>query len=120
MNALQQTINQLQAKWNALSAIRRLAIMALGLIAAVGIGGYGYLSLPGEYKPLFANLPPEDIATITGKLQSQSIPYKLDAMGTGVMVPEERLAQARVSLASEGVGSRGGKGFELFDDSSLG
>ena len=120
MNALQQSITQLQSAWGNLSALRRLTIMAMAIVGIIGVAAFGYLSMPGEYKPLFSNLPPEEIGAITTKLQAQGITYKLDSLGTTVMVPEDRLAQARVSIAADGLASRGGKGFELFDDSSLG
>ncbi|MCX7701725.1 MAG: flagellar basal-body MS-ring/collar protein FliF, partial [Gemmataceae bacterium] len=71
-------------------------------------------------QPLASGVPVEESGAILAQLESASIPYRLENGGSVILVPEEQLAKARVELASKGVMSRGGKGYELFDEMSLG
>ncbi len=48
------------------------------------------------------------------------MPYRLDASGTRIEVPESRVAELRLELASAGLPRGGGVGFEIFDKSQLG
>ena len=70
---------------------------------------------------LYPSLTVEEIAAITPKLDAQNVPYKLDPTGTVILVPADRLAKVRVALAGpDGVPVKGGKGWEIFDESPLG
>src|SRR5947209_10001209 len=120
MNLLQRLPTQLVAAWRGLGPRRRAVAVACAVVTALAVGAFAYLSSAGDYRVLFANLAVEDVGAITAKLQAQGVPYRLDAGGTSVLVPEERLVPARVSLAADGVPAKGGKGFELFDDAPLG
>lgn len=119
MEPLTRFLANLRRDWGNLSAARRVALAAaaVGVLVAVAVGVY--LAPKTEYRTLFADLAPEDAGAITTRLTNLAIPYKLDAGGTAVSVPEDKLASARVALAAEGVPTKGGKGYELFDESSL-
>ena len=119
MNGFQAFLQQLAQVWRGMSTMRRIAlVVAVGTILAVA-GIVWYFSQT-EYRVLYSGLSIDDAGTVTGKLQAQNIPFKLGAGGTAVLVPADQVQQARVSLAGEGMAFRGGKGFEIFDDSSLG
>ncbi len=120
MDPLQQFLNRVRTIWTGLGATYRFLALALATIVAVTTLALSYLSFAADYVPLATGLAPEDTATITAQLDSASIPYRLDITGGSIQVAKEQLARARVELASHGVGARGGKGFELFDDVSLG
>jgi flagellar M-ring protein FliF len=120
MNSLQRWWSQLLAAWRGLSRPRRVAAIGLSVVGAVAIAAFAYLSANGDYRVLAGSLAPEEAGAITAKLQTQGVPFRLDAGGTSVLVPEERLAAVRVSLAADGIAAKGGKGFELFDDAPLG
>jgi flagellar M-ring protein FliF len=120
MDPLQQILNRIRTTWTGLGAAYRFLALALATILAVTTLALSYLSFAADYVPLATGLAPEETAAITAQLDSASIPYRLDTVGGAIQVAKEHLARARVELASHGVGSRGGKGFELFDDASLG
>src|SRR5581483_5451238 len=121
MNGLQRWLTQLRDAWTGLSRPRRVAAVALAVVAAVAVAAFAWLSAGSEYRVLFSNLPADEAGAITAKLQAQGVPYRLDGSGTSILVPEDRLAATRVALAADGVAVRGaGKGFELFDDAPLG
>jgi flagellar M-ring protein FliF len=119
METLRRFWQQLRQYWSGLSLTRRVLIITAtaGVVAALVL--VAYLSQTSTYRPLFTDLPPEEIAAIRARLSSANIPYRLIQGGTGIEVPEHRFAEARVTLAAEGLPRSGGKGYELFDETSL-
>lgn len=120
METFRRLLGQLRTFWAGLGLIRRIALIAVavGVFAALAVGIY--LSQGADYRPLYSeNLSPEEVSQISTRLTAVGIPNRLNSAGTMVLVPEDKLAQARVSLAAEGIPSRGGKGYELFDETSL-
>lgn len=70
-------------------------------------------------KPLFTNLDPRDASEIVERLESDSIPYKMDQSGRTISVAEQEVARLRLSLAGEGLPSKGIVGYEIFDKTGL-
>jgi flagellar M-ring protein FliF len=120
MNPLAQTGQQLRQLWNGMSPARRAGMVAVLALAMAVVMGVGYWASQPDYRILFTGLSADDAAAITAKLQGQGTSYRLEAGGTAILVPAEQVQQARVSLAADGLPAKGGKGFELFDQSSLG
>lgn len=120
MDALRRLLAQLQNYWAGLSRVRKIAVAGAGLGVVLALALVLYLSPGGDYVPLYAdNLSAEELSQITTRLTALTIPNKLNSAGTQVLVPEDRRAQAKVALAAEGLPNRGGKGYELFDETSL-
>jgi flagellar M-ring protein FliF len=120
MNSPSQLTQQLHQLWESMSPVRRVGMVAVLLAAMAVVLGVGYWASQPDYRVLYTGLSADDAAAITAKLQGQGTPYRLEASGTTVLVPAEHIQQARVSLAAEGLPQKGGKGFELFDQSPLG
>ena len=57
---------------------------------------------------------------MTQKIREAGIEYRLDETGATVLVPSDRLADARLALAGAGLPRTGRIGFELFDRTNLG
>jgi flagellar M-ring protein FliF len=120
MDVLRRLLAQLQTYWAGLSRVRKIAIGVTAVGVLIALGAVIYLSPGSEFRPLYADtLTAEELSQITTRLTAAGIPNKLNSAGTMVLVPEDKLAQAKVSLAAEGLPSRGGKGYELFDETSL-
>jgi flagellar M-ring protein FliF len=120
MDFAQRLWKQAVDLWKGMNATRRVMVgsaAVLALVAAIAVGIY---SARGDYRVLYAGLPAEEAGTVTAKLQSLGVSYRLANGGTTVMVPADQVQQARISLAADGLPSRGGKGLELFDESPLG
>src|SRR5688572_15039282 len=100
--------------WEGMSPRRRafmVAVLVLGVSVVLGIGYYA--SRP-DYQVLFSGLAPEDSASIMSKLQANSVPYRLEAAGTTILVPAEKMQQARIEMAADGLPAKGGgPGFEI-------
>lgn len=99
------SLNDLQR----LNASVRPLLLLVGLAAAVAAGvGIVLWSQGPTYNLLYANLSTEDTAAITQSLTSAGIPYRLEG-GTGaISVPIERLNDARLLLAGQGLPESGG------------
>src|ERR1043165_3410882 len=113
-------MNQLAQLWNRLTWPQRIWLSA----AAIGVlGALSYLNHWNQernFKPLFSGLPPEDAGTVTSKLHEKSVEYRLSGEGSEVLVPAEKVAEARLQLASAGLPKSGRIGFELFDKANFG
>jgi len=94
----------LSANIAALPATLRPLLLLVGIAAAVAAGVWIVLWSRGPtYSLLYANLSPQDEAQVAQALDSAQIPYKLDAATNGIEVPAERLDEARLKLAGQGL-----------------
>ncbi|MDY3555257.1 flagellar basal-body MS-ring/collar protein FliF [Gemmata sp. JC717] len=120
MDVFNRLLEQARAYWAGLSAGRRVGVALSFLGALLALGAVVYLSPGSRYTPLGAGpLPPEDVSAMRTRLSGDGIPFRLGSGGTVIEVPDERYAEAVVSLAGAGIPARGGKGFEVFDETSL-
>ncbi|MDI3280891.1 MAG: flagellar basal-body MS-ring/collar protein FliF, partial [Bacillota bacterium] len=111
---------QAEEFWKSLSPSRRTMLIA-GVAALVGtLVLIGSLSSRPHFVPLFTRLEPQDAGLIVAKLKEAGIPYKLEANGTAILVPEEHVYETRLSMASQGLPRGGVFGFELFNETQLG
>lgn len=84
-------------------------LLLVGIAAAVAAGvGVVLWSQSPTYNLLYGNLSPDDTASVTQALSGANIPYRLEG-GTGaVSVPVERVNDARLLLAGQGLPASGG------------
>jgi flagellar M-ring protein FliF len=84
-------------------------ILLVGLAAAVAAGvGAALWSQGPTYNLLYGNLAGDDAAQITQVLGGAEIAYKLENGGATIAVPAEKVADARLLLAGQGLPSTGG------------
>ncbi len=94
-----------------------------GVVAALVLGGFAamfFLINAPNYKTLYSDLDQKDASEIVQWLKKEGVPYKLAKGGTTIRVPEDRLYDTRLALASAGLPRTSGAGFELFDKTNLG
>ena len=106
--------------WKRFSPMGRVAFSGVASAFVVLIVWVGFWASATNYAVLFSGLQPEDAAGIAQKLDADRIPYKLANEGTTVLVPDERVLKTRLSLAMAGLPQGAGKGYELFDQMSMG
>ncbi len=109
-----------RAWWEGLSRPARILMVSTTVMAAVIIGFVGYSQTHEPYAVLFAQLDQEDAAATVAKLKEMKAPYQLEAGSSTILVPESKVADLRLELASAGVLRGGGVGFESFDKMKLG
>jgi flagellar M-ring protein FliF len=82
-------------------------LLLVGLAAAVAAGvGIALWSQAPSYSLLFGNVSDADAAQLTQSLDQSGIPYKVE--NGAVMVPAERVSEARMGLAAKGLPATGG------------
>lgn len=77
-----------------------------------------YIFTRTEYEIAFQNLDATDASAIMTYLDSNGIPYKLDASGTNLSVPSSMATETKVNVGSLGLVQNGSIGFEAFETGS--
>ncbi len=103
-----------------LSLNQKLSIAALSTVVLCSILSFVYLIQGDGHQLLFSGLDAESAARVTDRLDELGIGYRLSDRGSAVLVPAERIDEARLSLAAEGMPSTGRMGFEIFDQNNWG
>ena len=99
---------------------RKLAAIA-GLAALIAIVAASVTwSRQPEYRVLFANLSDKDGGAVIASLSQLNVPYRFSSGGAAIMVPEDRVHDARLKLASQGLPRGGTVGFELLEKQKFG
>jgi flagellar M-ring protein FliF len=111
---------QLQNLFKSLSIGKRIALLTLAVGFATGFVFLMNWAGSPEFHPLYTNLDASDAGIILNRLKDQKIPYRLSANGSTILVPQEKIYETRMELASEGLPQGGSIGFELFDNTKLG
>jgi flagellar M-ring protein FliF len=99
--------------------IARIAAMAV--VAVLTLGFFAFLIMRASapsLAPLYTGLSLEDSAAIVSELQSQNIPYELRGEGDTILIPRDQITQFRMTLAENGLPTRGQVGYEIFDQQS--
>lgn len=113
--------NKMLLGFNRLNLLRQVGLM-VGLAASVALGLAVVLwAQEPNYQPVVGDLSsynPQDVASI---LESNGIEYKMDPRSGALLVPSDKVYDARLKLAAEGVTDRETIGYELLDqDRGLG
>lgn len=124
LKALFEQIRNLYRKLNKKQKIVILAtiVVVVGFISALivwnSVNNKAGILYPG-YAVLFEGISPEDGALIIQQLQQDNIPYKIPKDNT-ILIPQERVYEERMKLASNGIPKSSKIGFEIFDTKDFG
>lgn len=123
MNQQATLSSSLLAKFPALEKVRALPkpvlLGAAAAVIALIVAAVMWSSEP-KYKVLFSNLDDRDGGAIVTALGTMNVPYRYNENGTALLVPAERVYDARLQLASQGLPRGGSVGFELMDNARFG
>lgn len=79
-----------------------------------------YWALQPGYTVLFGSLSPDSAQSIVEELESMGVSYELKDNGQSIMVPRDRVYNLRLQFAAEGASGADYRGYELFDQNTLG
>ena len=104
-----------------LDGLKALGLPRLAAMGAVALGVFALLlvlALHGgtaRMGLLYGDLDLREAAQMADLLDHQHIPHQLGAGGAEILVPADRIAEARLTLAHDGLPSGGSVGYEIFD-----
>ncbi|SFI37403.1 flagellar M-ring protein FliF [Bosea sp. OK403] len=94
----------------------RLAAMLAVTLGLVGFFGFVMLRMSQPaMSVLFSDLSNQDVSAILKDLDTRGIKYELRGDGQTVLVAKADVPRLRLDLASKGIPSGGGVGYEIFD-----
>ena len=103
-----------------LRANPRLPLMIGASAAVAAVAALWLWSRAPDYGVLYSNLSDRDGGAIIASLQQMNIPYKFAAGGGALLVAADKVPEARLRLASQGLPKGGSVGFELMDNQKFG
>src|SRR4030095_141942 len=99
---------------------QKLALAGSGALVLVLLWALVYFMNQVEFQTLYAELDPQEAQRIVQKLQELKLPYEIATDGRTVRVASDKIAEARIQLASQGMPESGRIGFEIFDQTNFG
>jgi len=106
------------AGFQALSPQKRILFVFLFLSVIGAVSLFSFFSSRPDYRILYNNLEQDEASKIIAKLQDEKVIYRIVAGGRAIEVPEDRLYELRLSLASQGISKGSNIGYEIFDQDS--
>jgi len=98
---------------------RKIALAAVTVISMALFAVLIIQARTADYQLLYANLTEKDAAPVVSWLKGQKINYQLKNNGKNIWIPADQIYETRLELASGGLPSGGGVGFEIFDKQSF-
>ena len=95
-----------------------LTLGATAIVVAVAVAGIWVTR--SNYQVLFSGMKPQDASVMLSELDKQKIPYRLEADGSTILVPQEVVHKTRISLLGQDLPLHGAVGFELFNNADFG
>jgi len=98
---------------------RKIALLA---VTGISIAVFALIIIQArtaDYQLLYANLEEKDAAPVVAWLKGQRIDYQLKNNGKNIWIAANKIYETRLELASSGLPSGGGVGFEVFDKQSF-
>ncbi len=90
----------------------------MAVVAVLMLGFFAFLIMRAstpQLAPLYTGLSLEDSSAIMEELQKQGVPNEIRGDGDTILVPRDQITAIRMSLAGNGLPSRGQVGYEIFD-----
>jgi flagellar M-ring protein FliF len=106
--------------WREFTVGQKTSIILAALLVIGGLTAVAVWSGQPDYQLLYGRLAQKDAAVIISSLQTQNIKYRTSPDGSSVYVPAENIHRLRMDLASKGLPSGEGVGFEIFDKGQFG
>jgi flagellar M-ring protein FliF len=99
----------------------RKIMLMMGVAAVIAVMGAVWMwGQQPDYRVLFSNFSDRDGGAIVAELEKMNVPYKYAEGGGAVLVPADRVHDARLKLAAQGLPKGGNVGFELMENQKLG
>ena len=112
-------IQRLQEIWNTLGINQKVSLVLATGFLVIGMGGIVLWASRPQMELLFKNISEKDMGEVVRVLEENAVEYDLKGSST-VYVTAGKVHAMRIQLAEQGLPQGGEKGYELFDQPSLG
>jgi flagellar M-ring protein FliF len=112
---MNDSIGQFLKLINSLPLSKKISMIFVIVLVITGFFFMFFFANQENYQILFSNLSPGDGNAIVAELRKKNVPYKVEANGSIILVPEEKVYELRLSMAGDGIPNGGNVGFEIFD-----
>ena len=112
---MEQAFKQIQDFLRGLTLGQKLLLAGGVALVALTLWGFVVLFDHGKNVTLYSGLRPADAQSMASRLAAKNIPYEISPDGASLLVPSEKLDQARLETAAQGLPRNARLGFELFD-----
>jgi len=102
-----------------MTTFQKVSIVAVLLAAVAGMFAVSDWRHDSNFKTLYRGMASEDAGAAVQKLKESNIEYRLEDDGATILVPAEKVSEAHLLLAREGLPKSGRIGFELFDKTNF-
>ena len=109
-------MDRLLETWRALSARRRLAVIAAGVVTLVAVLALAQMAARPGMALLYSGLDPATAGEVVGQLEQMQVPSEV--RGDAIYVPADARDRVRLALARKGLPRQGQAGYELLDQIS--
>lgn len=106
--------------WESMKTEARIGLLVGLIVIGVFAIGAAVWSFSKSYEVLFSDMLDQDAAGVIAELERIGVDYKMIAETNQILVPEDKVHQARMQLMESGIPFQGGIGFEIFDNSDFG
>ncbi len=120
MPSFAEMMDQAKKLYQDLTLRQRIVTASVLVLVMAGFLALFLFTNRSAYRVLYSDLSPEDAADVVNWLKNEKIPYQVANGGDTIKVPEDKVYDARLSLASAGLPKGGNVGFEIFDQTGLG
>ena len=115
-----RAVAQARQQVGSLSRPLRVLLATTVIAASLLVGWLAWRSSVQNWGVLYTQLERDDAAALVNKLKELKIPHRIQNEGTTIEVPEDKVHELRLELASSGLPRGGGLGFEGFDRMRMG
>ncbi|WP_017378984.1 flagellar basal-body MS-ring/collar protein FliF [Paenisporosarcina sp. TG-14] len=108
--------NKLKDVWGSFSGRTRGSIITSFFATLIILFVIVFLSSQTNFNPLYSNLAPAEAGEIKTAIEEQGIAVQVSTDGKTISVPNEELANLKVSLAAEGIPKNGNVDYGVFSE----
>lgn len=98
----------------------KLVLAVAVAVALTLIIGLLFWARTPDYRVLYSNISDRDGGDIVAQLTQMNVPYRFTENGGAITVPADKVYEARLKLAQQGLPKGGAVGFELLDQEKFG
>ncbi|HSO56685.1 MAG TPA: flagellar basal-body MS-ring/collar protein FliF [Paenisporosarcina sp.] len=108
--------NKVTESWGSYSRTIRLSIIGTFLATLLVLFIIVFFSSRTSFASLYTNLSPAEAGEIKTAIEEQGIPVQVSSDGKAISVPNEEIANLKVSLAAEGIPKSGNVNYSIFSE----